>query len=268
MLVSKYYYAMRKSYLLFIPLLIWGCEQTYDNVIDTSTENYQVTSIVGIKDTINLYNSPGDSLLNVKIIFTPESEVNKVQFSVFASDNSQLDPSPVEMIQDSLNQFANHFILSNRNPNGVYTIKFSAVGSNGINKQVAVSNFNFVNGQDSIPPVISNLVLPDTIERNVSFIFSVTAYDENGLNDIESVNFVLYRPDNTVVEESPGDTLFTMHDDGNLVVFGDTTANDGIYSFKNSFGQTSQTGNWKFVFQAIDRSDKLSNIIERLLFVQ
>ncbi len=80
LLVSKYYYAMRKTYLLLIPLLIWGCEQTYDNVIDTSTENYQVSSIVGLKDSINLYDFPGDSLLNLRIIFTPESEVNKTYF--------------------------------------------------------------------------------------------------------------------------------------------------------------------------------------------
>jgi hypothetical protein len=36
LLASKYYSVMRKSYFLLIPLLIWGCEKTYDNLIDTS----------------------------------------------------------------------------------------------------------------------------------------------------------------------------------------------------------------------------------------
>ena len=51
LLVSKYYSDMRKALLLMIPFLIWGCEQTYDNVIESSTDNYQVTSIVGVKDS-------------------------------------------------------------------------------------------------------------------------------------------------------------------------------------------------------------------------
>ena len=49
------------------------------------------------------------------------------------------------------------------------------------------------------------------------------------------VYFELFRPDGTVVEENPGDTIFSMHDDGNSEVFGDEIAGDGIYSFKNSF---------------------------------
>jgi hypothetical protein len=267
MLVSKYYYAMRKTYLLFIPLLIWGCEQTYDNVIDTSTENYQVSSIAGVKDTIDL-KVPGDSLLTPRLIFTTQSNVNKVYFNIYDPDNSVLNSFPIQMEEISNNIYENDFELQREYPIGNYSIKFSVTGFDGNNKQVAVSNFYFNNGQDALPPVISNLVIPDTIARTISFIFSVTAYDANGLNDIESVNFVLYRPDNTVVEESPGDTLFLMHDDGDLLFYGDSTANDGIYSFKNSFGDSSQTGNWKFIFQAIDRSDSLSNIIEHSLFVQ
>jgi hypothetical protein len=267
LLVSKYYSAMQKAFLLFIPLLIWGCEQDYDNVIDTSTENYQVSFIVGIKDTVDL-KIPADSLLSLRLIFTPQSVVNKSFFSIIASDFTQLNASPIEMTEVSENVFENQFILTNENPNGMYTIKFSANGSDGINKQVAISNFYFNNGQDNVPPKISNLVCPDSIARGVSFVFSVTAVDSNGRTDILSTFFSLYRPDGTIVEESPGDIYFAMDDHGNLVVFGDTTANDGIYSFKNSFGSNSQTGNWKFVFQAIDWSDSLSNIIEHFLFVE
>ncbi len=127
LLVSKYYYAMRKTYLLFIPLLIWGCEQTYENVVDTSTENYQVSLIAGIKDTVDL-KVPADSLLSLRLIFTPQSVVNKTYFSIIASDFTQLNSSPIEMVEILDNVFENSFVLTSQNPNGNYTIKFSATG--------------------------------------------------------------------------------------------------------------------------------------------
>ena len=135
-------------------------------------------------------------------------------------------------------------------------------------QRVARGSFNYNNGQNNVTPVISDLVCPNSINRGVDFIFSVTANDPNGLNDIESVSFKLFRPDGTIVEESPGDTLFAMHDDGDLGTFGDSTAGDGVYSFKNSFALTAQTGNWKFIFQAEDRGGSLSNIIEHFISVQ
>ena len=57
---------MRKAFLVLIPLLIWGCEQTYDNVIDTTTENYQVSNVAGIKDTIDLRKEPSDFFTTIK----------------------------------------------------------------------------------------------------------------------------------------------------------------------------------------------------------
>ena len=257
---------MGKVLLLLIPLLIWGCEQTYDNVIDTSTENYQVALIDRVKDSIDL-KLPGDSLLTPRIIFTDQSNVNKVYFSVYNPDNLPLNSTQIEMEEVSNNRFEGQYILTSSYPNGNYSMKFSVTGFNGNNKLVATRQFYFNNGQDNVPPVISNLFCPDSITRGVSFVFSVVSFDSNGRSDIFSTFFSLYRPDGSVVEESPGDIYFAMHDDGNLV-FGDTTANDGIYSFKNSFGDSSQTGNWRFVFQAIDRSNALSNIIEHYLNVE
>jgi len=267
LLASKYYSAMRKAYFLLIPLLFWGCEKTYDDIIDSGTDNYQVSSIAGLKDTVDM-KVPGDSLLNLRLIFTPPSQVYKAYFDVYASDNSKLNSTPVEMYKIIDDLYENQFILMREYPIGNYTVKFSAEGFEGNIKQVALGTFYFKNGQDNLPPEISNLICPDSISRGINFIFSVKTDDPNGRNDILSTFFSLYRPDGTPVEESPGDIYFAMHDDGNLTVFGDSTANDGIYSFKNSFQSTSQTGNWKFVFQAIDRSNSLSNIIEHYLLVQ
>lgn len=258
---------MGKYYLLLIPLLIWGCEQTFDNVIDTSTENYQLTSVIGIKDTVDL-KVPGDSLLSLRLIFSPQSEINKVYFDIYASDNTRLNSVPVEM-QEVLNKiYEEQFILKEENPIGNYNVRFSVTGFDGKNKQVAISSFYFNNGQDNLPPIISNLVIPDSIAKGVFFNFSVTATDPNGLNDIrpeDGVFFNLYRPDSTIVQAEP----FFMHDDGDAG-FGDDVAGDGIFSYRNSFLQdsTTQVGNWKFVFQARDRSGLVSNIIEHFLYVQ
>ena len=258
---------MGKYYLLLIPLLIWGCEQTFDNVIDTSTENYQLTSVIGIKDTVDL-KVPGDSLLSLRLIFSPQSEINKVYFDIYASDNTRLNSVPVEM-QEVLNKiYEEQFILKEENPIGNYNVRFSVTGFDGKNKQVAVCSFYFNNGQDNLPPIISNLVIPDSIAKGVFFNFSVTATDPNGLNDIrpeDGVFFNLYRPDSTIVQAEP----FFMHDDGDAG-FGDDVAGDGIFSYRNSFLQdsTTQVGNWKFVFQARDRSGLVSNIIEHFLYVQ
>jgi hypothetical protein len=268
LLASKYYSAMRKSYFLLIPLLIWGCEKSYEEIIDSGTDNYQVSTIAGIKDTVDLRKEPGDSLLNLRLIFTPSSQVYKAYFDIYASDNSRLNTQPVEMFEVIDNLYENQFSLKREYPIGNYIIRFYAEGFEGNLKQVALGTFYFKNGQDNLPPVISNVICPDTVSRGINFVFSVKTVDPNGRADILSTFFSLYRPDGTPVEENPGDIYFAMDDSGNLEVFGDSTANDGVYSFKNSFSPTSMTGQWKFVFQAIDRSNSLSNVIEHYLLVQ
>jgi hypothetical protein len=261
---------MGKLYLLLIPLVIWGCEQTFDNVVDTSTENYQINNIIFVDHDPPVYDlkNPEDSLLKLRVIFAPQSEVSKVLFDIYASNNIRLNSIPIEMQEVSNKIYENQFILKREYPIGNYIVRFSVTGSNGTNKQVAVGSFYFNNGQDNVAPVISNLVCADSIARGASFIFTITTIDSNGMNDIVSTFFKLFRPDGSIVEESPGDTLFAMHDDGDFEHFGDVTAGDGIYSFKNSFSLTAPTGIWKFVFQAIDRSNSLSNVIQHYILVQ
>ena len=259
---------MIKSLFLLIPIIIfWGCEKSFDNVIDVSTENFQVTSVTH-EDSYDLKN-PGDSILTVRIKFTTLSQVQQVFFDVIASDDSKLNLAPIEMFDISNNLFSASFELKREFPNGRYTLNFNAKGKSGEIELVATSSFDFNNGQDNVAPFLSNLNIPDSIPREQSFIFNVEAFDSNGLSDINKVFFELYRPDGSIVEIDPGSGLteFLMHDDGNFEVFGDSVAGDGIYSFKNSFAVDAQTGSWKFVFQAEDRSDGLSNIIEHFMIV-
>jgi hypothetical protein len=263
LLASKYYSAMRKAYFLLIPLLIWGCEKTYDNLIDTSTDNYQVSSIVGIKDTIDL-KVPGDSLLSLRLIFTPQSHINKAYFDIYASDNSRLNSSPVEMLEVTENIFENQFILKRENPIGNYTVKFSATGE-GNTKQVATGSFYFKNGQDNLPPEIFNTVIePDTlVVTDTTVIFtSVGAMDPNGSSDVLEVYYIVYKPDGTT-----NNNKSLLYDDG-IVEHGDKLAGDGIYSRLIQVNQNNDKGTYRFEFRARDNSGALSNIINHFVLIQ
>lgn len=255
---------MRKAYLLLIPLLIWGCEKTYDNLIDTSTENFQLNSVVGIKDTIDLKN-PGDSLLVLRLIFTPQSQVGNVYFDIYASNNSKLNSAPVEMQEVVANIFENQFILKRENPIGTYTVRFFASGLDNKYKQVAVSSFYFNNGQDNVPPVISNLVAPDTatIGTDTTFIqINLDVQDANGLNDILFVWFDSYLPNGNPSSQNP----IALYDDG--INGGDLTAGDGTYSRIVILPPTGVTkGTYRWEFRARDRSNTLSNQIIHFLEV-
>lgn len=258
---------MRKYFFLFVPLLLWGCEKTFDNVIDTSTDKYQVSSVVRIpdKDTIDL-KIPADSLLRLRIIFTPESEIKKTYFDIYASDNSRLNSSPVEMTEISDNIFENQFILKREYPIGNYTIKFFASGNSGNTQQVALRTFYFNNGQDNLAPVISNSIIePDTVVVNdTTVIFcSVEATDSNGAIDISEVYFKVYKPDGTT-----NNNKVLLFDDGNVSEHGDLIAGDGIFSRLIQVDQSNQKGTYRFEFQAKDRSGALSNIINHYVLIQ
>jgi hypothetical protein len=257
---------MGKYLLLLIPLLIWGCEQTFDNVVDTSTESYQVT-LVSPSDSIT-YNQI-DSLIIVRINFTTQSKVNNVNFDMIAADGSKLNSSPVELLDNGNqsngdvtagdNRFANKFPMSEFYPNGNYRINFYVDQQNGLRKQVAVSNFIYNNNQINIAPIISNLVAPDTVTlgSDSTFIFiSVDASDANGLNDIERVFFNSFLPPDG--HPSSGNP-FIMYDDGTN---GDITPGDGTFSLIIVLPPSGVTlGTYRWEFQAYDRGNKVSNVI-------
>lgn len=256
---------MRIYLLLLVPLLIWGCEQTYDEIIDSGTDNYQVSSIAGIKDTVDL-KVPGDSLLNLRLIFTPPSQVYKAYFDVFASDNSKLNSTPVEMYKIIDDIYENQFTLKRENPIGNYTVRFYAEGFEKGIKQVALGKFYFKNGQDNLPPVIANTVIePDTVVVNQPTVIftSVDVSDPNGLSDILEVYFIVYRPDGT-----SNNIKVILFDDGNTSENGDLVAGDGTYSLLIQVDQSNQKGTYRFEFQAKDRIGDLSNIINHFVLIQ
>ena len=255
---------MRKSYFLLIPLLIWGCEKTFDNLIDTSTDNFQVNSLSGIKD-INLLENPEDSILTFTMTFTALSQVSDAYFDIYYSDNSKINSSPVEMQEIFDDTFSAQFFLGRANPIGNYTVRFSAIGIEGTAKQVALGSFYFNNGQDNLPPEIFNTVIePDTaVVTEPTVIFtSVGAMDPNGASDILEIYFIVYRPDG-----STNNNKVLLYDNGNSEN-GDEIAGDGIYSRLIQVDQTNQKGTYRFEFRAKDRLGDLSNILNHFVLIQ
>ena len=255
---------MRKSYFLLIPLLIWGCEKTYENLIDTSTDNFQVNSLSGIKD-INLLENPEDSILTFTMTFSSGSFVSDAYFDIYFSDNSKVNSSPVEMQEIFDNTYSAQYFLGRANPIGNYTVRFSAIGIEGTAKQVALGSFQFNNGQENLPPEISNTVIdPDTaVVNDTTIIFtSVEAMDPNGANDILEIYFIVYRPDGTT-----NNSKVLLYDDGNPDN-GDVVAGDGIYSRLIQVNQNNQKGTYRFEFRAKDRIGDLSNILNHFVLIQ
>ncbi len=105
------------------------------------------------------------------------------------------------------------------------------------------------------PPILSNLVAPDTVYRSLQmpFAVSVQATDPDGLYDILSV---------TMTNEK--NNAFSLHDDGTS---GDKTSGDGIFTQVFSFPPDQQLGSYVFTFKAVDRSNESSAILTKTIVV-
>lgn len=116
-------------------------------------------------------------------------------------------------------------------------------------------------------PVIANLVAPDTVQiipnGVVKILMSIDVSDPQGLSDINFVRFRSFLPGGNEATNSP----FDLADDGNSSVTGDDVAGDGTYSILINLPSNTTPGDFRFVFQAEDKSGKESNIIEHILTV-
>ncbi len=116
-------------------------------------------------------------------------------------------------------------------------------------------------------PVISNLVARDSVrvdpDQVTQILMTIDASDPQGLSDIDFVRFRSFLPNGNEATDSP----FEMADDGNRLSNGDLVAGDGTYSIIINLPPGTNTGNYRFVFEAKDRSNLFSNQIEHILTV-
>lgn len=144
---------------------------------------------------------------------------------------------------------------------GNYELEYLAENNSGLFSNLIAASIRVIN-VNNLPPIVSDLHAPRTILVPVTGsntgVLSVLTNDPDGRCDINSVFFNSFRPDGSITNGSP----FTMFDDGNISVHGDTLAGDGRYSLKIEISSMQTTlGFFKFNYQAQDRSNLLSNII-------
>jgi len=139
------------------------------------------------------------------------------------------------------------------------------LGKQVLTQKFAIHQFTYDNGSSNVSPIISNLNAPDTITvvppKSV-FAITLTASDENGLNDIADVYFITYKPDG-----STNNTKSYLLDNGNNSN-GDLVAGDGIYSIVVEITTKNLKGDYTFEFKARDRRGKYSNTINHKITVK
>lgn len=133
---------------------------------------------------------------------------------------------------------------------GQYSVEFYAKNTSGLFSNLINKSLVVINTANQ-PPVLSNPNLPDSVVRPVSGSFdltiSVTCIDPDGPCDVNTVFFNAYRPNGHFIG------IYPMTNSGN-----------NIYSFTAPVTYSpadSSYGYFKYVFQAYDNSNVLSNII-------
>lgn len=267
-------FIMRKLFLLFVLFTLTACDQGItDDVLDPDAMSISVLSITA-PGTFILSETNTDLITSIEL--THPEQIDMVWFEIKSADGST-DISDIVLMRDDGstqtmgdqtsgdNIYTGKFTFDPEMSNGQYLIEYFVednINYEPDNTRLIASNLlDYLSGEPNQPPVISDLNIRSSVTLDEVFIFSVKASDPNGLNDIQMVYFELYRPDGTVVIDSrTGSSKFQMWDNGDLNGYGDATAGDGTFSFKNSFSG-AQLGTWRFEFQAVDNADELSNKI-------
>jgi hypothetical protein len=263
-----------KKYLLFflLPIFLGGCEKKYDNVVNTNLVSYQVESTSPGRFIYN----PSDSSIVISLKVNSSANILSITSDIYTSNNDKLNNSSIQLLDNGKlangdssagdNKYSNKFPLSKSYPIGIYAIKFYITDINNETKQAAIQNFQYYNGQNNLPPLLSNLNVQDTIkvaDPKSVILMTVEVSDPNGLDDIKSVYFTVFRPDGT----SSGNKT-QMFDDGDFETDGDLKKGDSTFSILVEITPSNAKGTYRFDFQAVDLGGALSEIISHNIVVQ
>ncbi|MCX6173323.1 MAG: hypothetical protein NTZ27_01015 [Ignavibacteriales bacterium] len=259
--------------LLLIASSFISCDKIPDGIVDSQTADHRVLNVTA---PANFTPTSTDSFYVTSLKIENPGSVNEVWCTVKILgatkniydrinlfDNGDLANNGDVKRNDSV--YTGKFLMSRQFSSGEYVIEYfvkdniNNEGSNVTN--VVEHQFVFNNGKNNKPPVISDLTMPPSVNRNVDFVIQVKVSDPDGLADISRVEFNLYQPGGSYIGK------FALLDDGNTASDGDITAGDGIYSSKRSFRADVTPGVWKFVFQATDLVGNPSNTITSYLTI-
>lgn len=273
-------FAMRKIATILALGFLAACSEKEEGIIDFTglppfLSQATVSPEIVNTDTL-LIGSPG--MVSFSLLATAEVEdpdglqdIAGVQYSVRTPEKSEI-VSAGQLRDDGINPDLSPSdgsyngavtITIDRNEIGNYTVEFFATDRSGLTSNAVQKRLIVVRQQNS-PPVISNLVAPDTVQLpqtgSVVFLMAVDATDPQGLSDIAEVFF-------RSLDSSDPNRKFLMKDDGNTPTSGDEVQGDGTYSIKIELASTNNPGTFRFEFQASDKAGAASNTILHLLTV-
>lgn len=207
--------------------------------------------------------SDADSLADVEYVFSqfyPPAHPNPTRRDTLSDDGLSGDVTPGDGIFS--------LILSSgliKEPSD-YFLRFQAQDKSGNSSLAAVAQIRGMAARPE-PPVISNLVAPDTVQivagQVVQVLITIDVTDPQGLSDLDFVRFRSFLPNGNEAGDSP----IELADDGDIVNTGDEVAGDGTYSRIINLPPTALRGSFRFVFEARDKSGLSSNTIEHIMTV-
>jgi len=262
----------------FLVLLAFNaCDNIPSEVIESADPNYR---ILAVNAPTVFTQTPTDSIFTTSIKFENTETISSVWFNIVTDDGTASIKQNVEMLDDGsstsgdLNEgdgaYTGRTVLGSSISTGTYVVEYYVennvrIGSDKV-QLVSSHNLEFKSSKDNVAPVLSNLVMPNTIARAQQFIFSVDASDENGYLDISRVYYEVFDPEGNQIQNSQGITKFPMFDDG--ATGGDETAKDGTFTVALTFPESFATGDYRFEITAEDNLSTLSNTIIHTLTVQ
>ncbi len=268
----------RSSLIFVLPVTVfiffWGCDKIPGEIIETRDADESIVSInapslIQFTDedstfitTIELRETSYIDSMNV-VILNSRGE-NELGRSFRFSDSG--DPAFGDTLAGDGIYSAKPYMISAM-ANGNYILEYRKSTADVVNKRIAQVTVELDNRKQNYPPVISNLVMPETINRDVNFVIKLSVSDPNGLANLSMVAFKLTRPDGTQSIDGNSEYWFLV-DNGDISIWGDEIRNDGIFSRKSIFPQSLQTGTWTFEFRAVDKANAVSNIITHYMVVE
>ncbi|OQY76292.1 MAG: hypothetical protein B6D45_04110 [Ignavibacteriales bacterium UTCHB3] len=264
---------MKRTIIVSIlALLIVGCEKEFNNPVDSLPVKFSVQSVVRY-DTLRF--SPADSAAKFYIHIEYNTLPQSVFMNLYAPGDKKVNSSPIYLTDNGSpgsgddragdKIFSALVPMSSQYVSGEYRTEYFVSDAEGNVYKLAVNRFVYDNGSANQPPVLSDLVAPDTVVVTDTSIFRMTvkAIDPNGKQDLSRVYFVVTRPDGT-----SNNAALLMYDDGNFALHGNEVANDDIYSIIVSVYSSNQKGEYTFTFTAEDRAKTKSIPVTKKIVIR
>ncbi len=269
--INRDFFVKHFIYLFIISVLFFlGCEEIPNNIIDQKLIN-TTAEIIQAPESFNYSSSDSSFVTSIKLSNSEfiENVWLRIKFydgsttihsQIFMSDEGDLYITGDEFKGDNI--YSALIPMSNKFPNGKYVIEYFIQNKNLSSQEnslkIAVHYFNYINSQINLPPSITEVIVPSTASYEQKITLMVKVNDPNGLKDISSVYYELYKPDGSKTVNSQGISQFPLFDDGNTTSNGDATANDGTYSVFLTFPSGQPLGQWRFEFYAKDKGGLIS----------